>query len=30
VLSDAEFAARIRADNEKFGRVIEQIGARVQ
>jgi tripartite-type tricarboxylate transporter receptor subunit TctC len=30
VLSDSEFAARIRADNEKFGRVIEQIGAKVQ
>ena len=30
VLGDAEFAARIRADNEKFGRVIGQIGAKVQ
>ena len=29
-LSDAEFAARIRADYEKYGRVIEQIGAKVQ
>lgn len=29
-LGDAEFVARIRADNEKFGHVIEQIGARVQ
>ena len=30
VLSDAAFAARIRGDNEKFGRVIEAIGAKVQ
>jgi tripartite-type tricarboxylate transporter receptor subunit TctC len=30
VTTDAEFAARIRADNEKFGKVIESIGARVQ
>jgi tripartite-type tricarboxylate transporter receptor subunit TctC len=30
ILSDAEFAARIRADNEKFGRVIEQIGVKIQ
>ena len=30
VLTDAEFAARIRADNEKFGKVIESIGVRVQ
>jgi tripartite-type tricarboxylate transporter receptor subunit TctC len=30
ILGNAEFAARIRADNEKFGRVIDQIGAKVQ
>jgi tripartite-type tricarboxylate transporter receptor subunit TctC len=30
VLGDAEFTARIRADNEKFGHVIEQIGAKVK
>ncbi|HEY2136180.1 MAG TPA: tripartite tricarboxylate transporter substrate binding protein [Xanthobacteraceae bacterium] len=30
VTTDAEFVARIRADNEKFGKVIEGIGARVQ
>jgi tripartite-type tricarboxylate transporter receptor subunit TctC len=30
VLSDTEFAARIRADNEKFCHVIDQIGAKVQ
>jgi tripartite-type tricarboxylate transporter receptor subunit TctC len=30
VASDAEFAARIRADNEKFGKVIETIGAKIQ
>ncbi len=29
VLTPAEFAARIRADNEKFGKVIESIGVRV-
>jgi tripartite-type tricarboxylate transporter receptor subunit TctC len=30
VLSDAEFTARIRADYDKYGRVIAQIGAKVQ
>ncbi|HEY1544260.1 MAG TPA: tripartite tricarboxylate transporter substrate-binding protein [Xanthobacteraceae bacterium] len=30
ILSDAEFTARIRADNEKYGRVIDQIGVKVQ
>jgi len=30
ILSDADFAARIRADNEKFGHVIDQIGVKVQ
>jgi tripartite-type tricarboxylate transporter receptor subunit TctC len=30
ILSDAEFAARIRADNKKYGRVIDQIGVKVQ
>jgi tripartite-type tricarboxylate transporter receptor subunit TctC len=30
VASDDEFLARIRADNEKFGRVIETIGAKIQ
>jgi tripartite-type tricarboxylate transporter receptor subunit TctC len=30
VATDAEFVAQIRADNEKFGKVIEMIGARVQ
>ncbi len=30
VMTDGEFEARIRADNEKFGKVIESIGARVQ
>lgn len=30
VTTDAEFAARIRADNEKFGKVIATIGAKVQ
>jgi len=30
VTTDAEFAARIRADNEKFGKVIAEIGAKVQ
>jgi tripartite-type tricarboxylate transporter receptor subunit TctC len=30
ILSSADFAARIRADNEKFGRVIDQIGIKVQ
>jgi tripartite-type tricarboxylate transporter receptor subunit TctC len=30
VASDAEFVARIRADNEKFGKVIETIGAKIQ
>jgi tripartite-type tricarboxylate transporter receptor subunit TctC len=30
VLGDAEFTARIRADNEKFGHVIEQIGVKVK
>jgi tripartite-type tricarboxylate transporter receptor subunit TctC len=30
VTTDAEFAARIRADNEKFGKVIETIGVKVQ
>ena len=30
VLSDAEFVARIHADNEKYGHVIEQIGIKVQ
>jgi tripartite-type tricarboxylate transporter receptor subunit TctC len=30
VLSEPEFVARIRADNEKFGKVIESIGTRVQ
>ena len=29
-LSDADFVARIRADNEKFGKVIESSGVRVQ
>jgi tripartite-type tricarboxylate transporter receptor subunit TctC len=28
--TDAEFAARIRADNEKFGKVIATIGAKVE
>jgi tripartite-type tricarboxylate transporter receptor subunit TctC len=28
--TDAEFVARIRADNEKFGKVIEMIGVKVQ
>jgi tripartite-type tricarboxylate transporter receptor subunit TctC len=30
VLTDAEFVARIRADNEKFGKVIRGIGAKMQ
>jgi tripartite-type tricarboxylate transporter receptor subunit TctC len=30
VATDAEFAAQIRADNEKFGKVIETIGAKIQ
>ena len=30
VTTDSEFAARIRADNEKFGKVIATIGAKVQ
>jgi len=30
VTTDAEFADRIRADNAKFGKVIESIGAKVQ
>jgi len=30
VTTDAEFLARIRADNEKFGKVIEAIGAKIQ
>jgi len=30
ILGDAEFAARIRADNEKFGHVIQQIGVKIQ
>jgi tripartite-type tricarboxylate transporter receptor subunit TctC len=30
VASDADFAARIRADNDKFGKVIETIGAKIQ
>jgi tripartite-type tricarboxylate transporter receptor subunit TctC len=30
VTTDAEFLARIRADNEKFGKVIETIGAKIQ
>jgi tripartite-type tricarboxylate transporter receptor subunit TctC len=30
VLGDAEFVARIRADNAKFGHVIAQIGVKVQ
>ncbi|HLH88418.1 MAG TPA: tripartite tricarboxylate transporter substrate binding protein [Xanthobacteraceae bacterium] len=30
VLGEAEFAARIRADSEKYRRVLEQIGAKVQ
>jgi tripartite-type tricarboxylate transporter receptor subunit TctC len=30
VMTDAEFVARIRADNEKFGKVIESTGVRVQ
>jgi len=30
VTTEAEFAARIRADNEKFGKVIKSIGARVE
>jgi tripartite-type tricarboxylate transporter receptor subunit TctC len=30
VASDTDFAARIRADNEKFGKVIETIGAKIQ
>jgi tripartite-type tricarboxylate transporter receptor subunit TctC len=30
ILSDAEFATRIRADNEKFGKVIESIGVRME
>jgi len=30
VTTAAEFAARIRADNEKFGKVIKSIGARVE
>jgi len=30
VLSDADFVARIRADNVKFGKVIESSGVRVQ
>jgi tripartite-type tricarboxylate transporter receptor subunit TctC len=29
-LSDADFVARIRADNEKFGKVIANSGVRVQ
>jgi tripartite-type tricarboxylate transporter receptor subunit TctC len=28
--TDAEFVARIRADNDKFGKVIETIGAKIQ
>jgi tripartite-type tricarboxylate transporter receptor subunit TctC len=30
VTTDAEFAAQIRADNEKFGKVIETIGVKIQ
>jgi tripartite-type tricarboxylate transporter receptor subunit TctC len=30
IMTDAEFAAQIRADNEKFGKVIDSIGARVE
>jgi len=30
VTTDAEFLARIRADYEKFGKVIRGIGARVE
>jgi tripartite-type tricarboxylate transporter receptor subunit TctC len=30
VATDAEFVAQIRADNEKFGKVIETIGAKIQ
>ena len=30
VTTDAEFAAQIRADNVKFGKVIETIGAKIQ
>jgi tripartite-type tricarboxylate transporter receptor subunit TctC len=29
-LSEAEFAARIRADHDKFGKIIKSIGARVE
>ena len=30
VTTDAEFAAQIRADNEKFGKVIETIGVKIE
>jgi len=30
VTTEAEFAAQIRADNEKFGKVIETIGVKIQ
>jgi hypothetical protein len=30
ITADAEFLARIRADHDKFGKVIRGIGARVE
>jgi tripartite-type tricarboxylate transporter receptor subunit TctC len=30
IATDAEFAARIRADNEKFGKVIQAVGVKLQ